>query len=284
MPVERRGAMSLTEQQLESYRTQGFLRVEGVFSNDETDRLRRLVYRLYRKFQPDDGELDGVDAAWDDVRFDRKMIELRARNPRAFGALYDCAQNSIDVLRFVTDPGVREIAAQCLGDASENLACSGIMYRMDPPKDDRNAIGWHQDRAYYPQNEDGNQGLVATIALQDIVADTGALVICPDSQRAGFVAPHTAGKADYESTEQKTVPAEQVDRYDQVHNEMKRGDVTVMNMNLFHRSGVNLGERIRYTALCRFHRILADDYVPFGLLYQFNDFLSGRIRKSRNEG
>ena len=80
------------------------------------------------------------------------------------------------------------------------------------------------------------------------------------------------------------MPAELVDSYDKVDNEMNKGDVTVMNMNLFHRSGVNIGERIRYTALCRFHRILVDDYVPFGLLYQFNDFLSERIWKSRKKG
>lgn len=276
--------MPLTEQQIESFRAKGFLRVTGVFSDDEIDGLRRLVYRLYRKFHPEDGELDGVEDNWDNVQFDRKLVELRAREPRTFGALYDCAQSSIDVLRFVTDPRVVEIAANCLGDSSENLAYSGIMYRMDPPKDDRNALGWHQDRAYYPQNEGGDHGLVATIALQDIVEDTGALVICSGSQRAGFIAPVKTEKVDYESTEQKTVPADLVGRYDQIHNEMNKGDVTVMNMNLFHRSGVNVGDRIRFTALCRFHRILVDDYVPFGLIYQFNDFLSDRIWKSRDKG
>ena len=64
---------------------------------------------------------------------------------------------------------------------------------------------------------------------------------------------------------------------------MKKGDVALMNMNLLHRSGTNEGEHIRYTALCRYHRIMADDYVPFGLLYQFNEFLADRRRTSGRE-
>ncbi len=275
--------MTLGTDQIEAYKRDGYVCVPNVFTHQETDALRRLVYRLYRKFRPGDDQLARLDEPWNDPAFDEKMIALRASDPKTFGALYDCAQYSVDVLRFVTDPRLLSIAADCLGDEAENLSYSGVMYRMDPPGDQRNALAWHQDRAYYPQNEDGNHGLVLTVALQDITAATGALVICPKSHREGLLAPVTADKSDYETTEQRQVPEEAIDRYSQIHAEMKKGDLALMNLNLFHRSGANDGDRIRFTALCRFHRIMTDDYVPFGLLYQFNDFLSERIWKTRNE-
>ena len=275
--------IEIDRDQVEAYRRDGCVHVPGVFDIAEIDALRRLVFRLYRKFQPGDDSLDGESEPWNSPAFDRQMIALRARDPQVFGALYDCAQSALNVARLVSDPRLVALAAACLDDAPENLAYSGIMFRMDPPKDKRNAIDWHQDRAYYPQNVDGNQGLVVTVALQDITAETGALVVCPGSQRHGFVAPVTTEKSDYETTEQRAIPTELVDQFDHRFAEMKKGDVALMNMNLFHRSGTNDGEHIRYTALCRFHRIMAEDYVPFGLLYQFNDFLADRIWNARKQ-
>ena len=273
--------MKLTQNNIESYQRDGYLSVSGVFSHEEMDRTRKFVYRLYRKFRPDDASLDELESPWNDPAFDRKMIKLRAQDPKIFGALYDCAQSSVELVQLVTDKRVASIAAACLGESAETLGYSGVMFRMDPPRDNRNALEWHQDRAYYPQNEDGDHGLVITIALQDITAETGAVVICPRSQEIGFVAPVTSAKTVYEATEQRAVPSELIKKYDQVPAAMKKGDLSVMNMNVFHRSGPNLGSHIRYSILCRFHRILADDYVPFGLLYQFNKFLSDRIWKAQ---
>src|SRR5258708_30826928 len=104
-----------------------------------------------------------------------------------------------------------------------------MMFRMDPPNDKRNALHWHQDRAYYPQNENGDHGLVVTIALQDIAMETGAVVICPGSQREGFVPVVKETKADYETTEQRGIPAHLIERYEEIPAVMDKGDVTLMN-------------------------------------------------------
>lgn len=269
--------MVLTEQQIESYHRDGYLVAPAVFSADEIGQLRQLVYRSYLKFRPADAELDQAAEPWSEEVFDRKMLALRTEEPRAFGALYDCVQSSVEVLRFVTDPRVVSLAAQCLGDEPEDVSYSGIMLRMDPPRDERNAIDWHQDRAYYPQNEDGNHGLVATVALQDITAAGGALLICPGSHREGYVVPEEMAKQSYESSEQRKIPAALVEKYPEVAAEVGIGDVLFINMNLFHRSGKNTNQRIRFTALSRFHRIMAPDYVPFGLIYQFNTYLSDKV-------
>jgi len=275
--------MALTDEQRKAYRQDGYLRVEAVFSEAEIDSLRGLIYRLYRKFEPEDRSLDAIDVPWNDLAFDRAMIALRTRDPKTFGALYDCAQSAVELLRLVTDLRLVEIAADCLDDTPATLSYSGIMLRMDPPLDTRNSIDWHQDRSYYPQNWDGNNGLVATIAMQDITAESGAILTCPGSQREGLVSPLIGEKSDYETTEQRKVPDDVAARYQQRAADARRGDVLLMNMNLVHRSGYNEQEHIRYTALCRFHRIMAEDYVPFGLLYNFNDFMGARVTSAARD-
>ena len=118
---------------------------------------------------------------------------------------------------------------------------------------------------------------MVTAALHDIPAALGALQVCPKSHLEGYVRPLDSQKADYETSEQREVPDELVARYAPVDATLRRGDVLCIAMNLFHRSGDNVTERIRYSALTRFHRMTADDYVPFGLLYQFNDFMRDRV-------
>ncbi len=156
--------MSLTLEQVQRYRDNGYLVVPKIFGESEIDRVRALIYRIYRKFEPGDGPLDDCETPWNDSRFDAQSIALGASNPQVFGALYDCAQSSVELIRLVTDPRAAAVAAAVLGEATENLSCSGA----------------------------------------------------------------------------------------------------------------NVGDTIRFSALCRFHRITADDYVPFGLHYEFNEFMVAR--------
>ncbi len=259
------------------YRDNGYVVVRDVYEAREIDAVMAVIYRLYRKFAPDDAELDGHDRPWESAAFDAKLIALRAADPRVFGALYDCAQASTELSRFVLAPKVCAVAGACLGAPSEELSYSGIMLRLDAPHDRRNTFGWHQDRAYYPQNADGDHGLVVTAALHDIPATLGALRVCPKSHLEGYARSLDSQKTDYETSEQREVPAELVARYAPLDAPLRKGDVLCVAMNLIHRSGDNVTERIRYSALTRFHRMTADDYVPFGLLYQFNDFMRDRV-------
>ena len=56
----------------------------------------------------------------------------------------------------------------------------------------------------------------------------------------------------------------------------------MMHMDTFHRSGHNVSERIRFSAIFRFHRMMADDYVPFGLLYEYNPYMIERAQAARS--
>ncbi|WP_341702925.1 phytanoyl-CoA dioxygenase family protein [Ferrovibrio sp.] len=271
--------MNISRDQLQFYQDNGYICVPGIFPIGQIDRVRAMIYRLFRKFVPDAAELDGFAEPWNDIAFDRAMCALRASDPKKFGALYDCAQSSLELLQLVTVPNCLDVAAAFLGDKAEDLSFSGLMLRMDVPEDRRNVLTWHQDHAYYPQNlNDGSAGLVYWVALQDTPEDMGALHICAGSQREGLVAPETRDKQDYITTEQRAVPDSAVASYQQTRGVCKKGDVLLMHMDTFHRSGHNTSDRIRFSVIYRFHRMLADDYVPFGLLYQYNPYMMDRAK------
>jgi hypothetical protein len=271
--------MSIHQQQVEAYWRDGFVVVPGVFTREEIDGVRSMIFRLYARFMPDDTRFGGLAEPWNDPRFDAAMCELRAREPKKFGALYDCAQGSLELLRFLTHGRAVDVAARVLGEPAGDLSFSGLMLRMDVPEDRRNVLTWHQDRAYYPQNyNDGGRGLVYSVALQDITEEMGALHFSVGSHRAGLIEPETGMKRDYHTTEQRAVPAEAVARYPEARGACRKGDVVLIHMDVFHRSGHNMSDRIRFSALFRYHRMLADDYVPFGLLYQYNPYMIDRAK------
>lgn len=278
--------MIVPQHLVESYWANGFVVVPGVFSTAEVDRVRSMIFRLYQRFAPDDRQFDGVAEPWNTLAFDGAMTALRVNQPKAFGALYDCAQSALELLQLLTVPNAIDVAAAVLGDNPRDLSFSGLMLRMDVPEDKRNVLTWHQDRAYYPQNyNDGGRGLVYSVALQDITEDMGALHFCPGSHKEGLIEPENSDKNDYHTTEQRAVPADAIARYPQVRGTCKKGDVVLINMDVFHRSGHNCGTRIRFSALFRFHRMLTDDYVPFGLLYQYNPYMIEQAKAARgNKG
>ncbi len=271
--------MTPSQNDRQFFQDNGYLVVPGVAPIPEIDALRQLVFRIYTKLVPSHQTID-IPEPWNDPWFDQRLVELRNENARLFGSLYDCAQSAVALSRLVTDPKVSGTVATLLGDTAQNLAYSGIMLRMDAPHDRRNILSWHQDRAYYPQNLDGDNGVVITIALQDTPTQLGALNVCPGSHREGLVAPEQTAKDDYETTEQRAVPQDLVAKYQPAMAELKKGDMLVIHMNVFHRSGDNLSDRFRFSALARYHRIMTPDFVPFGLLYQFNDFMAARARQA----
>lgn len=255
--------MNISEDHRRQYREEGFGTFDSVVPDWAISRVRRVIYKLYRSLAPGDNGLAQFEFPWEEAEFDRRLIKLRQREPRTFSVLYDCAQGAVAFRNLVTLPEVVDVATGLLDASSDELSCSGYLLRMDPPEDTRNTLNWHQDRAYFPQNFDGNNGVVITVALQDTGAEMGAVKICPRSHESGFVVTGVHNAANAGDSEQRAIPSEIVDKYSVLSTSVSRGGILAMNMNLFHQSGFNSSNRIRFSAICRFHRLLSEDYVPF---------------------
>ena len=268
----------LSGEEKQFYETNGYIILPNVFDLCETESLRKLVFDTYRKFVDVKQELLDLKDPWNQSDFDFDLLRLRENDPKLFGAMYDTAQNNLRLSRLVTCESLVLRAAELLNTSSDMLATSGHYLRMDAPEDSRNVLKWHQDRAYYHQNKNGNNGLVATVALQDLSEQNGALRVCPGSHAEGFLGVRGEGsKTSYEVSEQLTVSASDVASYEEVSMNMKRGGVLFINMNLFHSLGHNSSNRFRFTALTRIHKIDADDYVPFGIIFNYNEYYKEKV-------
>ena len=275
--------MKITAQQIESFQSSGFVIIPQLYSDDEIARLRELVYKIYAKLVPEDCELKNTADPWGSELFDTKLQQLRNRFPDRFGELFDTVQGSYLFHQFATKSEVSSTVAALLGEPPENLSCSGFLYRMDPPQDTKNTLKWHQDISYFPQNFHGENGLVVSTVLQDTPAEMGALHVCVGSQNESAVMPEYGVNEKVGVSEQRELPPSIVARHSVAICEMQKGDTLIFNLNLFHSSGFNRSNRIRFSTLCRYHKMVDDDYVPFRVYHKFNSAAIERVLNNRGE-
>ena len=100
--------------------------------------------------------------------------------------------------------------------------------------------------------------------------DMGPLEILSKSHNLGLV---KVKKKDQRIMDlmQRTLPKTLTNNYKIINYEMNMCDILFMNMDLVHRSGSNVSSKFRFSALCRFHKILKKDFNPGLNIYRYSD-------------
>lgn len=248
----------------ENWQRDGYVVLTGVFLPDEINQLGRALEIQCRKHAPD---RPGLRAPWDSDEFHAALVKLRAEEPRAVSRVYDSLQTNAAVQAVVGKQSVLDAVAHLLGDEPGGLSTTGLMMRMDFPGDQRNRLHWHQERSYYPQNDDGLNGVVLWATLHFADTKIGTIQVCPGSHTEGFVQVDSTGKSNRITSEQYIVPDELVAKHQPRSVPVNAGDAVLFNMNLFHASGTNTTSRVRLSFGVRYHRASAADFHVGRLQY-----------------
>ena len=258
------------------YNKNGYAVLKNIVPSARIDALLENIYKLYRKYSTD-YELDGSEDPWKSEMFHKKLIEFRKKDPKLFGAIYDSLKTSITLTQLVSDDKIVDNVAKFLNVKPSDISISEPMCRLDVPNDKRNALEWHQERSFFPQNRDGSHSLVCWIPLTNVTEEMGTIHISPESHKGGLIIPERNEKKNGSSTRQISVPEEHIKKYEDLTVPVDVGDVVFLNMLLFHRSGVNISDKIRYAVQARFHTATADDFIPFEFVNYYNPDIKQRL-------
>lgn len=248
----------LSPEQIRTFDQVGYLLVKNVVPRAPIDALMAFVTHVIR--------LESGSNAPDDAVLNRVLVELKRRNPSSSSWIYQTILTSWALRRFFVDIGIEGMAMQLLRITDpNNLGTVSPAFRFDIPGDTRNIRTWHQDAAYFRENTQGDDHLVAWIPTNPARKDNGSVVIIPGSHRDGYHEPrHDA--AEGFSSEQYVVPETRIEGRPKVYIEADPGDIAFIHMDLIHASGVNVTEAdVRYTAQIRFNTIDRPDYRPVQL-------------------
>lgn len=250
--------MTLTPEQLEQYRRDGYLIVRNAIDTAPIDRLMAFVAHVIRL---ESGSTDDEQAV-----LNRVLINLKRAHPTSSSWIYQTILTSWALKRFFTDIAIEGMAMQLLGIEDENnLGTVSPAFRFDIPGDTRNVRTWHQDSAYFLENGPGRDHLVAWIPTNVACRDNGSVLIAPGTHNDGRLgSEHTEAKG--LASEQYTAPEDALAGRDILYIEARPGDVAFIDMDLIHASGTNVTEdSVRYTAQIRFNTINRAEYRPVQL-------------------
>lgn len=248
----------LTAEDRRRWETDGYLILRGVVPQAPIDRLMAFVAHVIRLES-------GSDAGEAEV-LNRVLIDLKRAHPSSSSWIYQTILGSWALKRFFVEAGVEGLAMDLLGIADPNdLGIVSPAFRFDIPGDDRNVRAWHQDSAYFRENERGDEALVVWIPTTPARRRNGSVIMAPGTHRQGRLG-SVHQEADGFRSEQYVVPPQALEGVRTVDVEADPGDVAFINMDLIHRSGVNSTEdEVRYTAQIRFNTINRAEYRPVQL-------------------
>ena len=258
------------------YNKNGYAILKNIVPPPRIDALLENIYKLYRKYSTD-YEFDESEDPWKSEMFHKKLIEFRKKDPKLFGAIYDSLKTSLTLTQLVSDDVIVNNVAKFLNVDPSDVSISEPMCRLDVPNDKRNALEWHQERSFFPQNRDGLHSLVCWIPLTSVTEEMGAIHISPESHTGGLITSAQNEKKSELSTRQISVPEEYIKKYEDLVVPVDAGDVVFFNMLLYHRSGINISDKVRFAVQSRFHTATADDFIPFELVNYYNPDIKQKL-------
>jgi ectoine hydroxylase-related dioxygenase (phytanoyl-CoA dioxygenase family) len=237
------------------YLENGYIIIPNIIDFEDVKRIFLIFVRYLKSknlinFFPED---------LNDLRLHNELIHLRRNNPEEFSKLYDSMQSNAALLALTYSAKIESVMKQIFENPC--LSATGHMIRMDAPLDTRNTINWHQEIPYYPQNVDGDNAAVMWFPLNNHKAEHGPVIVAPGSHKLGVVKLEHVPASNLKS-EQYVVPEKLVSKFTEFQVVIPVGDAVIFNMNLFHASGFNSSDQIRFSGTIRYHNMAATDWSP----------------------
>ena len=166
----------LTQDQIDFYRENGYLGVEGVLTPAQVEELGRVTDEFVEKsrgIKDSDSVFDlepGHTAAEPRLR--------RLKSPSAQHPVYD---------HTLRHPKVLDIVEQLIGP---DIRYNGHKLNMKQPEFG-SPVEWHQDWAFYPHTNDDL--LAVGVCLDDMTEENGCLLVMPGSHKGRVLDHHQDG-------------------------------------------------------------------------------------------
>ena len=265
--------MSSSDQIREKFRERGYFIAKSIISEKKINAVLETIFRIYFKYNPS-SKLRDLQEPWNSDLFHEELIKFRKSDPKRFSLLYDSTQTSVSIMELLTSELIAKYSANLLDTKNNELCITEGMIRMDAPGDKRNIAGWHQEISYLRNN-----GLVIWIPLSDITPDLGPLQVCPKSHHEGElkVVQNKNLPGDASTVSVDEVGPEYIAKYSIMDVEIKKGDVLFFDTELFHRSGVNTSNRMRFSCQVRHAINTAEGFVPFRQTKTYSKFVLDQV-------
>ncbi len=224
--------MELSNTQVESYREQGYLVVEGLLSDEDVKAIRADAVKLCRGEYKSENLEPVPNGMSDDAALSQYLC---IHQPHRISPLMSEA---------LAHRGVSRVLSRIV---APDVKCMQSMLFIKPPKFPGQA--WHQDEVYIPTRDRSLTG--AWYALDDVTVENGSMWVLPGSHRNGYLYPQRTHSRPVEFDFAQESYG--FDDSGEIPVECRAGAVVFFNGYLLHRSRKNRSDRFR--------RVLVNHYM-----------------------
>tara|TARA_B110000967_G_C18901321_1_gene575492 strand:+ start:8568 stop:9392 length:825 start_codon:yes stop_codon:yes gene_type:complete len=256
------------------YNNNGFVILKDFFSKKQLSELEKGLaknaFKIISKFKINNKPLS-------DLQFNQKLIDIKKKKPKLFGSFYDSVQHNAKLYQMFSIQKISKILKILNQKGLEEFCLSNIGVRMDAPYDTHHKYNWHQDRAYYPQNRDGNNGMLIWAPISILSKNIGPLRIKPKSHKLGFTLVKKKQKKNH--SPQYSLPKHNLSKFKTINLNLMPGDVAFINFHTFHASGDNKSKKIRFAIQARYSDTTDENFLPFNFDVSYNSLIIDELSK-----
>ena len=212
----------LSEQQVQSYREDGYLAVPGVLSAAEVADLQRVTDEMVEASRSVEAHTDVYDLEPGHCAAEPRV--RRIKSPDLQHEVYARTLRHptiLDIVEQLVGPGVRYQSSKL------NMKAAGY----------GSPVEWHQDWAFYPHTNDDI--LAVGVAIDAMTEENGGMMVVPGSHRGPLYDHHQDGYFVGAVTDHDVDPAETV------LLEVPAGGITLHHVRTLHGSAPNRSPRPR---------------------------------------
>ena len=256
---------SLTKEQIDFYRLEGFLVLEDLLSDSDLDAVQTSMEQRVTQIADDLVEDGLISHAFEESPFHLRLAQLFQNLDEKTFLKY--GRSWRDRL-----PGYYDLMANPkILDALESLIGPEIfanpVYNTRPkvPKVAASAVPWHQDKSYWP-DANANPVITVWIALVDATLENGCLHIMPRTHKQKVLSWHAETYTGTGFTEIDDEYIEQLLPEKQVAPlPVKRGTAILFNDRCIHKSTPNNSNGVRWSVDLRYQPTDQDQMPQHGI-------------------
>lgn len=245
----------------------GYLIITNVLNKKDFENIKKLILntaKIHINFKKK--KISGLD----DPHFNKELIKLRKKNKKIFAYFFDTLQTSIASYQLWTNTKIMKIVKKIMACEIDTISATDFLIRIDSPIDKRNKLEWHQDSAYFRQNNKGYNGLNCWTPLTKLPFNMGPLEFLVKSHKLGLVKAKKERPGKFRSLQRK-IDHKLIKNLKIKKFELNLGDFIFLNMDTVHRSGENSSKIFRMSSICRYHKTNSRDFNPGLNIYKYSN-------------
>jgi len=245
----------------------GYLVITNILNKKDLENMEKLILKtakIYINFNK--RKISGLD----DPYFNKELIKLRKKSKKKFAYFFDTLQTSIASYQLWTNTKIMIIVKKIMACEIDTISATDLLVRIDSPIDIRNKLEWHQDSAFFRQNNKGYNGLNCWTPLTKLTFNMGPLEFLEKSHKLGLVKVKKKRPGKFRSLQRKIDP-KLIKNLEIKKFELNLGDFIFLNMDTVHRSGENTSKIFRMSSICRYHKTNSKDFNPGLNIYKYSN-------------